>query len=79
MARGQLEEKAAWGSSSGLTWGNAAGRSLLLCVPSSVGGVSPVAVVRAWSVSIIIWSRAGSVGLHFYALLSEYSQGNSSW
>lgn len=79
MARGQLEEKAAWGSSSGLTWGNVSGRSLLLCVPSSVGGVSPMVVVRAWSVSIIILSRAGSVGLHFYAFLSEYSQGNSSW
>lgn len=37
-ARGQLEEKAAGESSSVLTWGKVAGKSLLLCVPFSPTG-----------------------------------------
>ena len=32
-----------------------------------------------WSVDFFLFSRASSVGLHFYAFLSEFSQGNSSW
>lgn len=59
--------------------GKVVGKSLLLCALSSMGGVSPIEVFRARSVSMIIFSRAASVGLRFYAFLSEFSQGNSSW
>lgn len=66
------------GNSSVHTWGKVVGGSLLLCVSSSLAGFSLIEVFRAWVV-IIIFFRAGSVGLHFYAFLSEFSQGNSSW
>ena len=80
-ARGQLEEKAlplppTRGSSSVPTWGKVAGGSLL-CMPSSLAGSSPVEVFGAWI--FFFFPRASSVGLHFYAFLSEFSQGNSSW
>lgn len=59
--------------------GKVVGKSLLLWPLSSIGGMSSIEVLRAQNVSMIIFSRAASVGLCFYAFLSEFSQGNSSW
>lgn len=75
--RGQLEEKEARGSSSVHTWGKVAGGPSQLCAFSD--RFRPHWGAQSTVVIYLFFFGAGSVGLRFYAFLSEFSQGNSSW
>lgn len=77
-ARGQLEEKAARGTAQYIPGEKLqAGPSSSVCLLPWQASV-PLRCLEH-GLLLLFFFRAGSVGLHFYAFLSEFSQGNSSW